>query len=156
MAPQKISWRSQAQFCYQLDRPTATTTKRSDRKHRIVHSMIAASPSLFRAWRFWASSAHPRQAESNSFLACAAKTKRTPAAARTRPARTRPCTPSLSSTIVVVVSRVLREMLRYSVREKKTLTIPIAIPIPYTRFPDRTQIRMFPPNRIELNSIHKK
>ena len=34
--------------------------------------MIAASPSLFRAWRFWASSAHPRDAESDNFLACAA------------------------------------------------------------------------------------
>ena len=36
--------------------------------------MIASSPSLFRAWRFGASSAHPREAESDSFLACAAKT----------------------------------------------------------------------------------
>ena len=80
--------------------------------------MIAASPSLFRAWRFWASSAHPREAESDSFLACAAKTKQRLAAVRTRP-----CTPSFSSTIVVV-SRLLRDMLRYSDRKnKKTLTI---------------------------------
>ena len=36
-------------------------------------SCIAVS--LFRAWRFWAPSAHPREAGSDSFLACAAKTK---------------------------------------------------------------------------------
>ena len=34
--------------------------------------------------------------------------------------------------------------------EKKTLTIR------NTWFPDRAQIRMFPPNRIEFDSIHKK
>ena len=78
--------------------------------------MIAASPSLFRAWRFWAPSAHPREAESDIFLAGAAKTKQRLAAARTRP-----CTPSLSSTIVVV-SRVLREILRYSERENNDRT----------------------------------
>ena len=70
-------------------------------------SMIAASPSLFRAWRFWASSAHPREDESDSFLACAAKAKQRLAAAHTRP-----CTPSLSSTNVAV-SLGLREMLHY-------------------------------------------
>ena len=66
----KKSLRSLAQFCPQLDRPSATTNKRSDRKHRgwLKTSMIAASPSLFRAWRFWVSSAHPREAESDSFL----------------------------------------------------------------------------------------
>ena len=37
--------------------------------------MIAASPSLFCAWDFWASSAHPREAESDSFLVCAARNK---------------------------------------------------------------------------------
>ena len=104
--------------------------------------MISASPSLFRAWRFWASSAHPREAESDSFLASAAKTKQRLAAAR--PARTRPCTPSHSSTIAVV-SRVLRETRGYYDR-KKTLTIR------NTWFPDRTQIRIFPPksNRIQF------
>ena len=109
----KKSLRSLAQFCPQLDRPSATTNKRSDRKHRgwLKTSMIAASPSLFRAWRFWAPSAHPREAESDSFLTCAARTKQGLAAAGTRP-----CTPSLSCTIVVV-SRVLREILRYSDRE---------------------------------------
>ena len=70
-------------------------------------SMIAASPSLLRTWRFWASSAHPREAKSDSFLACAAKTKQRLAAAHTRP-----CTPSLSSTNVAV-SLGLREMLHY-------------------------------------------
>ena len=75
--------------------------------------MVAASPSLFRAWHFWASSPHPREAESDSFLACAAKTKQRLAAVRTRP-----CTPSFSSTIVVV-SRLLRDMLRYSDRRNK-------------------------------------
>ena len=59
-----------------------------------------------------ATSAHPKEAESDSFLACAAKTKQRLAAARTRPYM-----PSLSSTIVVV-SRGLREMLRYSDRKK--------------------------------------
>ena len=36
VAPQKKSWRSQAQICHQLDRrsATTTTTKRSYRKHR--------------------------------------------------------------------------------------------------------------------------
>ena len=62
---------------------------------------------------------HPREAESGSFLACVATTKQRLAAARTRP-----CTPSLSSTLhaSVVVSRVLREMLRYSDR-KKTMAL---------------------------------
>ena len=108
----------------------------------IVHSMIATSPSLFRAWRFWASSAHPREAESDSFLACAAKTKQRFAAARTRPARMRPCTPSLSSTMIVVVSRVLREMLRYPIGFF-FLTTPITIPIRTTWFPDRTNFVCF-------------
>ena len=35
VAPQKKSWRSQAQICHQLDRPSATTSKRSDRKQRL-------------------------------------------------------------------------------------------------------------------------
>ena len=69
--------------------------------------MIAASPSLFREWRFGASSAHPREAENDS-LACAANRKQ-----RLVAARTRPCMPSLSPTIEVV-SRGLRGMLRYS------------------------------------------
>ena len=119
----------------------------------IVHSMIATSPSLFRAWRFWASSAHPREAESDSFLACAAKTKQRFAAARTRPARMRPCTPSLSSTMILAVSLVMREILRYSDR-KKTLTIPIAIPIRNTMvcaFPIGCKFVCF--DQIESNSI---
>ena len=94
---------------------------------------------------FLSPSAHPREAESDSFLTCATKTKQRLAAARTRP-----CTPSLSSIhSSEVVSPVLCEM-RYSDREKKTLKIR------NTWFPDRTQVRVFPPNRIEFNSIHKK
>ena len=54
----------------------------------------------------------------DGFLACAAKTKQRLAAAHTRP-----CTPSLSSTNVVV-SLWLREMLHYSDR-KKALAIRI-------------------------------
>ena len=53
---------------------------------------IAASPSLFRAWGFWASSPHPREA-GRSLLACVAKTKQKLAAAHTQQ-----FTPSLSST----------------------------------------------------------
>ena len=34
VAPGKKPWRSQAQSCHQLDRPSATRTKRSDRKHK--------------------------------------------------------------------------------------------------------------------------
>ena len=90
-------------------------------------SMIAASPSLFRAWRFWASPTHPREAESDSFLAWDAKTNR----------GLRPCTPSPSSSIVVV-SPGLREMLRYSDRKKDYAR--------NTLFSDRTRIRRFPPN----------
>ena len=141
----KKSLRSLAPFCPQLDRPSATTNKRSDRKHRgwLKTSMIAASPSLFRAWRFWAPSAHPREAESDSFLTCAAKIKQRLAAAGTRP-----CTLSLSSTIVVV-SRVLREILRYSDRENIDNTYLVR----NTWFLDRTQIctskyDVFPPYRI--------
>ena len=111
--------------------------------------MIAASPSLLRTWRFWASSAHPREAKSDSFLACAAKTKQRLAAAHTRP-----CTPSLSSTNMVV-SLGLREMLHYIVaigkKRKKDRQY-----VRDTWFSDRRQIRMFPSNRIEFNSIHNK
>ena len=105
--------------------------------------MIAASPSLFRAWRFWAPSAHPREAESDSFLACAAKTKQRLAAAGTRP-----CTPSLSY-IIVVVSRVLHEILRYSDRENMDNTYLVR----NTWFLGRTQIRMICFHNIESNSI---
>ena len=76
VAPQKKSWRSQAQFFHQLDRPSATRTKRSTQNtEENLKTSIAASPSLTRAWRLRASSAHSREAESDSFLACAAKKK---------------------------------------------------------------------------------
>ena len=165
--------------------------------------MIAASPSLFRVWRFRASSAHPKEAESDSFLAFAAKTK-----ARLAAACTRPCTPSLSfiqyatdvknliiknlcmrflgknknvtylywkwcgthpvlhkSSLArnkrfltpvaycihssVVVSRMLQEMLCYSDRIKTLTNIRRN-----TWFPDRTQVRIFAPNK-SIVSIQK-
>ena len=141
MAPQKKSWRSQAQIGHQLDRPSATTSKRSDRKHKdtVAQDFDYSCIAVFRAWRFWASSAHPREVESDSFLACAAKTTQRLAAARTRP-----CTRSLSST-VVVVNRLLRDMLRYSDRKnKKTLTIYVV-----SRYDANSYVCF---HQIELNS----
>ena len=108
------SWRSQAQFSHQLDRPSATRAKRSTQNtEEIMKTSIAASPSLTRAWRLRASSAHSRKAESDSFLACAAKKKRS---CRRRPrddARRRShLLPS------VLVSRVFCEMLLFHNRIK--------------------------------------
>ena len=60
-----------------------------------LNTSIAASPSMSRAWRFWASSAHSREADSDSFLACVAKTKQ-----RLSAASTRRCTPSPSSALL--------------------------------------------------------
>ena len=79
--------------------------------------MIAASPSLFHAWRTRASSAHPREAESDSSLARVAKTEACGGAHATMHA---------VALIYknVVVSQGLREMLHYSDREK-ALTLRI-------------------------------
>ena len=64
MAPQKKSWRSQAQFFHQVDRSSATRTKRSTQNtEEKLQTSIVASPSLSRAWGLRASSAHPREAE---------------------------------------------------------------------------------------------
>ena len=90
VAPQKKSWRSQAQFSHQLDRPGATRNKRSTQTQEKLKTSIAASPSLSRAWGLRASTAHSRKAESDSFPACAAKKKQTLSAASTRR-----CTPSV-------------------------------------------------------------
>ena len=77
VAPQKKAWWSQGQLFHQLDRPSATRTMRSTQNtEENLETSIAASPSLTRAWRSRASSAHSREAESDSFLACAAKNKR--------------------------------------------------------------------------------
>ena len=74
VAPQKQLWRSQSPFSHQLDRPSATRTKRSTRNtEKKLKTSIAASPSLSRAWRLRASSAHSRESESDSFLTCASK-----------------------------------------------------------------------------------
>ena len=123
--------------------PPARSAKCHDNQAKLPKTQrIAASPSPLRAWRFFTSSAHPREAETDSFLAWASKTKQRLAAARTRPRA-----PSLTSTIVVV-SRVLARS--YVILIGKTLKIR------NTWFPGRTQVYMFPPNRIEFISIHKK
>ena len=107
--------------------------------------MVAASPSLSRAWCFRASSAHPIEAESYCFLARAGKTK------------AEACGGAHATMHAValiynrVVSRGLREMLSVFPIGKKHRQ--------YVRnawFPDRTQICKFPPNRIEFNSSHEK
>ena len=66
-------------------------------------------------------------------------------------ARTRPCTPSLSSTILVV-SRVFRDALFRSEKQKNIDNTSYVIP----GFPIGRKIRVFPSDRIEFNSIHKK
>ena len=90
------SWLSQVQFFHQLDRPSATRTKRSTQNtEKKLKTSIAASPSLSRAWRLRASFAHSREAESDSFLTCPSKQNK-----RLSAANTRRCTPSLSSALV--------------------------------------------------------
>ena len=101
MAPQEKSWPSQSQFSHQLDRPSATRTKRSTQNtEEKLKTSIAASPSLSRAWRLRASSAHSREAESDSFLTCAAQKKQ-----RLSAASTRRCMPSLSSALLGTCQR---------------------------------------------------
>ena len=76
VAPQSKSWWSQAQFFHQLDRPSATRTKRSTQNtEEKLKTSIAVSPSLCRAWRSRVPSAHSREAESDSVIARAAKKK---------------------------------------------------------------------------------
>ena len=110
MAPQKNSRGLQGQFFHQLDRPSATRTMRSTENiEENLKTSTASSPSMTRAWRLRASSAHPREAESYSFLACAAKENN-----RLSAATTRRCTPSLSSAPLGTRQRVLCEMLLFS------------------------------------------
>ena len=107
-----------------------------------LKTSIAASPSLCRAWRLRVSSAHSREAESDSFLARAAKKNR---GCRRRARDGARCRSHLPSS--VIVSRVFSEMLLFShlnTFESNTCVL------------DRTQSRIFPPNRIEFKSIHKK
>ena len=109
VAPHKKSWRSQAHFFRQLDRPSATRTKRSTQStEEKLKTSIAASPSLSRALRSRASSAYSREAESDRFLACAAKRNR--GCRRRARDDSRRRSHLLSS---VLVSRVLCEMLLF-------------------------------------------
>ena len=110
VAPQKKSWRSQAQFFHQPDRPSATRTKRSKDTEEKLKTSTAASPSLTLAWGLRASSAHSREAESDSFLACAAEHKKRQCRRRARDDARR-CSHLLPS---VRVSRVFCEMLLFS------------------------------------------
>ena len=144
VAPTKKSWRSQAQSFYPLDRRSVTGPKRStqDTEEKLKNS-IAASPSRSRAWRLRASSAHSREAESDSFLACAAKRKQ-----RLSAASTRRCTPSLSSALLGYLSA------GCSVR--CCFFSDLTNFENNTWFPDRTQSRIFARNRIDFKSIHKK
>ena len=74
-----------------------------------LKTSIVASPPLFRAWRFRVPSVHPRDPESDSFLACAAEKKR----GWQRRARHDVCLRSrLFSS--VFVSWALRDVRRYS------------------------------------------
>ena len=128
VARRKRSWRSQAHFSHLLDRPSATRTKRSTQNtEENPKTSIAASPSLSRAWRLRTSSVHSREAESDSFLACAAKvTQRLPAAS------TRRCNPLLSSALLGACRLCVCVRCCFFRSHKN-------------RFPDRTQIRIFPP-----------
>ena len=96
LAPKKESWRSRAHF-FQPARSAKPHENRATTQHTedALKTSIGVSPSLFRAWRFNAPSAHPREAESDSFLACGANQKQRLAAARTRRRM-----PSLSSALV--------------------------------------------------------
>ena len=136
--PQTKSWRSQAQFCHQLDRPSATTTKRSDRKDKgsLKASMIAASPSLFSAWRFWASSAYPKEAESDGWLPSLRRQNKTEACGGAH---------ATMHAVALIYQRgrqpvVARDAALF--RSEKSIGNTY-IPVRNTWFPDRTQIRKF-------------
>ena len=75
-APKK-SWRSQTRFFRQYDRPHSTRTEGSTQNTKdTLETSIATPPSPLRGWHFRAPSAHARDAESDSFLACDAENKR--------------------------------------------------------------------------------
>ena len=109
-----------------------------------LKTSIPAPPSLFRAWHFRAPPSHPRDPETDSFLACAATTKRGwRRRARDDAHRRSRLLPS------VFVSRALCDMhRRYSDYISNWRIIR-------TWFPGRTRTRVFPLNRIEFNSIKK-
>ena len=144
VAPQKKSWRSQSLFPHQLDRPSATRTKGSTQNtEEKLKTSIAASPSLSRAWRLRASSAHSREAESDSFLACAAKKNRGGRRRARDDARRRShLLPS------ILVSRVFCEMLLFFQSHKIWRTM--------RWFPDRTQSRFFHEIESTSNRFIKK
>ena len=93
---QKKSWRSQSHLFRQHDRPNSTRTEGSNQNTEdTLKTSIAAPPSLLRGWNFRPPSGQARDAEGDTFLACAAKKKERLAAARTRRRM-----PSLSSALV--------------------------------------------------------
>ena len=107
---ENISWRPQSQFFNHVARPSRTKTGPTSQKHEYsLKGSLASSTSLLRARRFWASFAHPRDPEGDSFLAWAAKAKQRLAAARTRRHK-----PSLSSTLGGV-SRALCDLPCFSI-----------------------------------------
>lgn len=109
---------------------------RPETRKKKLGTMQSASASLSRVWRLRASSAHPREAESDSFLASAAKIKQ-----------------RLSGGVHVtmLVSRVLCDTLRYYDLIKKSRRIT------WDRwFPDKSRSTFFPSNRFEIDTIHKK
>ena len=140
--PKKKSWRSQAQFFNPIYHPNSTRNEASTQNKQHTLKVWRAAPStLFRAWRFRAPSSQPRDPESDSFRACAAKPKQ-----RGRWQRTRDdaCRRSrlLSS---VFISRALCDMLCF----------PIHKIINSTRgFPIGTKTVFF--HQIESNSIRFK
>ena len=137
------SWRLQEQLFHQLDRPYATTNKRSTQNtEEKIKTSIAASPSLSRAWRLRASSAHSREAESDSLLDCAAKKNRDCRRRARDDARRRAHLLSSGT-----VSALFCEMLRFSDLTKFEHN---------TWFPDGTQSRIFPRNGIDFQSSRKK
>ena len=131
--------------------PPARSAKRDenqaiDPKYRGKYQDFdSCTPSRIRAWRLRASSAHSREAESDNFLSCAAKKNRgCRRRARDDARRRSHLLPS------VLVTRVFCELLLCSDL--------IQFPDNFdnnTRFPDRTQSRIFPRNRVDFKSINK-
>ena len=135
----KKSWRSQAQFCHQLDRPSATTSKRSDRKHKGINqdfddSCIAVAVPCV------------------AFFELPPPTQK-----RLRVNKTEAC--GGEDATMLVVALVYNQSCLSTGGSERSCVIPIGKKHwQYVRnntwFPDRMQIRKCPPNRIELNSIH--
>ena len=139
VAPQKKSWRSQAQFFHQLDRPSATRSKRSTQNtEEKLKTSIAASPSLSRAWRSRDSSAHSKEAESDKRPSLR-RQKRTEAVGgehATMHAVALICSPRYLSAACCVICCFFRSHKIYNFENNTR-----------TWFANRTQSRIFPPNR---------